>query len=394
VEGNDRVTAAHVATKEPERLPGTDGPAPPRALSDRLPHPWLFPLAVFAVTWLLIVEAWDISDAIKGRHRHPWTWHFMIMDGTHYERIAHWGYAGDATKGAFFPLFPLLIHAATYLTAGDYVIAGLLTAVACGAASAVAVWALAERVRDRHIADRAVMLYCLFPGAMTFGLLYTEPLAVALAAAALLALLNRKWLLAGIIGALGTAERSTLIVLFVVAAITAAQAIWARREWRSLIAPALTPLGMLIFFSYEWRHYGNFFYWFAIEQNIWHQHFDWGSTTFRELLGLAPVDPNHKLFLVMLIVMFLTALAGIALMLAARLPLALTLFATLTILLAITSSNGGTKPRFIWTAFPIFIAAAAKLPRYRYWPALLLSAAGLALMVGGWRYLFGFSTPP
>jgi hypothetical protein len=33
-----------------------------------------------------------------------------------------------------------------------------------------------------------MMLYCVFPGAMTFGILYSEPLAVALGAAALLAL--------------------------------------------------------------------------------------------------------------------------------------------------------------------------------------------------------------
>jgi hypothetical protein len=43
------------------------------------------------------------------------------------------------------------------------------------------------------VADRAMMLYCVFPGAMTFGILYSEPLAVALGAAALLALVDRRW---------------------------------------------------------------------------------------------------------------------------------------------------------------------------------------------------------
>lgn len=42
------------------------------ALSDRLPHPWLLPLLVFAATWLLILAAWYASDAIYG-HGHPWT---------------------------------------------------------------------------------------------------------------------------------------------------------------------------------------------------------------------------------------------------------------------------------------------------------------------------------
>lgn len=45
------------------------------ALGDRLPHPWLLPLLVFAATRLLILAAWHGSEAIYG-HGHPWTWHF------------------------------------------------------------------------------------------------------------------------------------------------------------------------------------------------------------------------------------------------------------------------------------------------------------------------------
>ena len=91
----------------------------------------------------------------------------------------------------------------------------------------------------------------------------------------------------------------------------------------------------------------------------------------------------------MLVIMFVAALAGIALMLAARLPLTLLLFAILTILLIVTSSDGDTRPRFVWTAFPIFIGAAAKLPRAIYWPVLILSAIGLFVLIGAWRNLFG-----
>jgi hypothetical protein len=176
--------------------------------------------------------------------------------------------------------------------------------------------------------------------------------------------------------------------------VAAGQAIWTRREWRALIAPALTPLGILAFFAYERHHYHNFFYWFWVEKKGWHQHFDWGSHTFRVMLGLAPEDPHHKAFVVLLTVMFLAGVAGIALMLAARLPLLLTLFGILTILLAVTSSDGGAKPRFIWTAFPIFIGAAAKLPRYLFWPVLIVSAAGLAFVIGGWRSTFGLGAAP
>jgi hypothetical protein len=388
------MTAADASAKRAGRIPraGDQGTAGRPALSDRLPRPWLFPLAVFAVTWLLILAAWYGSDAVYG-HSYPWTWHFLIKDSGFYLGIAEHGYTGDPARGAFFPVFPLLIHLASYLTGGDYLIAGLAASVVCGAASAVGVWLLAARVCDRLVADHAVMLYCLFPGAMTFGMLYSEPLAVALAAATLLALLDRRWLLAGIIGAVATAERPSLIIFVAVSGVAALQAIWARREWRALIAPALTPLGVLAYFDFLGHRYHNYGYWFWIENRGWHQHLDWGAHTFGVLLWLNPRDAHHKLYIVMLLIMFVAAVAGIALMLDARLPLPVTLFGILTIVLAIISSDGGTKPRLVWVAFPIFIGAAAKLPRVIFWPVLILSAAGLVFVAAVWPRHFSGPAP-
>ncbi|MBV9204298.1 MAG: hypothetical protein JO037_02585, partial [Actinobacteria bacterium] len=57
--------------------PGTAGPPP---LSSRLPRAWLFPLLVFAATWLLCQAIWPVSDALYG-HAYPWSWHFLIDDG-------------------------------------------------------------------------------------------------------------------------------------------------------------------------------------------------------------------------------------------------------------------------------------------------------------------------
>ena len=371
------------------------------ALSDRLPHPWLLPLLVFAVTWLLILAAWYGSDAIYG-HGHPWTWHFLFKDAKYYLAIAEhgykrtspfpWGRHGSAIdrRTAFFPLFPLLIRLASYLTGGNYLIAGLAVSVLAGAASAVGVWILAARLCDRRVADRAVTLYCFFPGAMTFGMLYSEPLAVALGAGALLALLDRRWLVAGIIGAVSTAERPTMIVLVAVFGFAAAQAIWSRREWRALIAPALTPLGMLAFFGYLGRRYHNYAFWFRVERDGWKEHVGWGEHTLRIMLWADPGTSRYAIYNVLLIAMFVAAVAGIAMMFAARLPIPVSLFAILVVASCVVSSDQSTKPRFIWAAFPIFIGAAAKLPRFLYWPVLVLSAASLAFVIGWWpNHYFG-----
>jgi hypothetical protein len=201
------------------------------------------------------------------------------------------------------------------------------------------------------------------------------------------------WLLAGIIGALATTERPSMIVLVAVSGVAAMEAIWARREWRALIAPAFTPLGILAYFGYLGQRTGNYGYWFWIENKDWRQHIDWGAHTFSVLLGLNPRNAHHKLYIVLLLIIFAAALAGIALMLAARLPLPVSLFAILTVVLAVVSSDGGAKPRFMWIAFPIFIGAAAKLPRAIYWPVLILSAAGLAFVIGVWPHHFTGAVP-
>jgi hypothetical protein len=90
------------------------------------------------------------------------------------------------------------------------------------------------------------------------------------------------------------------------------------------------------------------------------------------------------LYNVLLIVMAVVAVAGVALMIRARLPLPLTLFGILVIVAAVVSSAPSIKPRLIWTAFPIFIGAAAKLPRWLYWPVLIVSATALAFLTGWW----------
>lgn len=180
------------AAASPERVrpragSAEDGTLGPPALSDRLPRAWLFPLLVFGATWLLILATWYSSDLIYG-HSHAWTWHFLFKDANWFLTVAQHGYparlafltvarhgypagirsglAGESAAAAFFPVFPLMIRAASYVAGGSYAFGSLAVSILTGAASATGVWALAARVRGRRVADRAVVLYCFFPGAM------------------------------------------------------------------------------------------------------------------------------------------------------------------------------------------------------------------------------------
>src|SRR5262252_2998382 len=169
------------------------------ALSDRLPRAWMFPLLVFAATSVLIVTAWNVANAVYGYR--PWESYFFYKDSGWYGLIARFGYppasltapaTHSAKEAAYFPLFPMMIRLAMYVT-GNVVTAGLIVQILAGAASAVAVWALAGHVYGHRVGDRTVLLYCAFPGAFVLGVMYSESLAVLLAAACLLMLLHRRW---------------------------------------------------------------------------------------------------------------------------------------------------------------------------------------------------------
>lgn len=378
---------------EPGATRARQSGAPGRpTLSDRLPRPWLFPLLVFAGTWVVILATWYISDAIYG-HSEPWTFHFLFKDAYWFLDIAEHGYPArvlpqtklPSQASAFFPLFPALIRLLGYVAGGNDVVGGLIVMILTGAASALGVWTVAARVRDRWVADRAVVLYCLFPGAFTFGWLYSEPLTVAIVAGVLLALLDRRWLLAGILGALATAEESKMIILVGVSGIAALQAIWARREWRALIAPVLTPLGLLAFFGYLGHRYRDYGFWFKVEHEYWGVHLDWGQWTLHLLLF--NYQGVHKVlgWDVMYVILLLAAVAGIIMTLTARLPLPLWLY-SLLLVLSITLAPANPRARYILTAFPLFIGAAAKLPRAVYYPLLAVSAACLVFLIGWWPH--------
>jgi hypothetical protein len=405
------------------------------ALSSRLPRPWLFPLLVYAATWVLIVVTWQVANAIYGK-ADSWTTYFLFKDATHYLAIAqngyparlvfppkavphgyphfelvnlplawHWGsvltYKAPVPPPpypylpAFFPGLSALVWLVHWVTGGSFVIGALVTSILCGAAASLLVWILAVKVRDRRVADRAVVLFCVFPGAMAFGMLYSEPLAIAIAAATLLAMLDRRWLLAGLLAAVGTFERPTLVVLTGVLGIGAIVAIRDRREWRSLAAAPLSLLGVAAFFAYLGIRYHDVAFWFATEKRGWAQKVDLGKHTIELLTWQAgKATEQNPFFTVLLTIMFVVAVAGVIFMIRARLPWEVTLFTVLTLLACIVSNAQSTKPRFVWAAFGIFIGfGAAKLPRYVYWPLVVASAALLAFLIGWWPHHYTGPAP-
>ena len=258
--------------------PGTSGTGDgaPRpgvvARSKRLVRTWWpqvrWPLAVYALsrvllTTMVIVETFFRRWSVWGE--------LSNWDGIWYLRVLTQGYAKHASTKqntlGFLPLYPVLTwlpaHLVT-LTPGwrTYEISGLLISLLTGASATILIWRLAVRWWGEPAGRRVVWFLCFFPGAVVFSMVYTEGLMLTLVAGCLLAIADRRWLLAGVCAGLSTAVEPVAVAI-IPACVAAAGVELSRHGWRdpearrALIAPLMAPLGLLSFGAYIWIHTGD-----------------------------------------------------------------------------------------------------------------------------------------
>jgi hypothetical protein len=294
----------------------------------------------------------------------------VTWDGRWYEKIVEHGYPTSVPQGewsagtghrvqsevAFFPLYPLLTRLLDPFIPGGPSTAGVVVTLMCGAVATVAIWQLTAWVADRDTANRAAVLFCFSPGAFVLSLVYAEALMLALGAASLLALLQRRWVAAGVLAALASATRPNAAAFVVACAWAAGAAVWQRREWRALVAPALAPAGMAAFFAFLWWHTGEPGIWFRVQADGWGEQVDFGqrnlSVAWAFLRG--PLDHPNRLVIGLSLVL---VLACVGLLVKARLPGALNAYA-LTSLALVLTSHINARPRFVFVAFPLVVALA------------------------------------
>jgi hypothetical protein len=167
-------------------------------------------------------------------------------DSGWYYRIADQGYSytpGQQSPIAFFPTFPLLVHAVGVLLGGDYSTAAGLVTLACAAG---VVMLFADWVRSRvqpRTAVVAVALLLVYPYSFfLYGSGYGDASFLLSALGAFALLERRHYVLAGLVGALATAGRPVGIAVAVGLVVRAVEMIAqdraARRDTAVLVGTA------------------------------------------------------------------------------------------------------------------------------------------------------------
>jgi len=315
---------------------------------------------------------------------------FTQWDGNWYMEIVRNGYPRsippDITyfqlqaRAAFFPLYPLTVQVFDRIAPGSDTVAALGLNLLLAVAAVLLVGVLARRLYDDVVAERAMVLFAVFPGSFVLSYAYAEALLIVLAAACFWLLLEERWLLAGIVAALATATRPNGVAVVAACAVAAFIAIRRNRDWGSLVAPLLAPIGFVAFQLFLGRHTGETGAWFRVQSEAWREGTSFGATAISNTLSFLthPLEsPSDALTAASIAALAL----GLWCLWRKRLPWPMIAYVAVIVALMLIPATVTARPRFLFTAFPLMISAAAWWPRRdrAVWD-LMLVACGAGLV--------------
>jgi Gpi18-like mannosyltransferase len=272
------------------------------------------------------------------------------------------------------------------------VVAGVIISCVGGFFASILVQRLTTGWWGEASGRRAVVLFCAFPGAIVFSMVYSEGLLLPLAVGCILALERRRWLLAGVLAGIATAVEPDALALVVVCIVAAflelrRRGIRDREALKSLLAPFLAPVGAAAFAAYLWAWTGTPFATYITQHTGWQEKTDLLAVYHNLQLLLSEIDLTHfnqptiNLNLVEGLIGVVVLIIGLVLLLRER-RLISTAGLTWTLVISflmVTSENVPPNPRLLITAFPLILVFAHRLQGKRYaW----LIAGNVVLLIG------------
>jgi hypothetical protein len=328
-------------------------------------------------------------------------WHVVFtgtqrQDALWYLRLATEGYADDDPSAAFFPLYPWLVEAVSWVPGVGALAAALLVSNLAFVGALVVAHALTrlEFANDRETARRAIRYLAIFPAAFFFLAPYTESLFLLLCLLAFWWARRDRWALAATAGALAALSRSVGVVLVLALAVEAIHQ-W-RRQGRPLLprvaAASATALGPLAWFAWWHVRFGDL--WAPLDaQRNWDRA---SSPPWETVADAVWYASRYRGYWLLDLVVVTLAVVGVALAIRRIRPSYLT-YAGASLLLPLLAPYPDrpllSMPRFVAVVFPLAWGYAHAVDR-RWIPDALVTAVfagGFGLMAAlfvAWQYVF------
>lgn len=276
-------------------------------------------------------------------------WQFGNFDGVHYLRIARDGYSHQYTQ-AFFPFYPILIRAVSYITQNHLLSAVLISSISFFLALVI-FFHLVKENYNQKTALWACAFFLAFPTSFYFAAVYTEGLFTLMVVSSFY-LLNkgRPWL-ASFIGAFSSATK--LIGVFL------AIAFFIERKIESKIPYLVIPLGFILYSIYLKIRFDNPLYFLTSQSNFGQERLNNGivllpQVVYRYIKIILTTDGADLMISLFELMLTLGALI-ILLIGAGRIKREWLVFSLIAVILPTLTGTLVSMPRYILAAFPIFI---------------------------------------
>jgi hypothetical protein len=308
----------------------------------------------------------------------------VVRSGYPHHIEPHVTYFVPDARAAFFPLFPRIIHYLAMALPGGPVSTALLFNLALSVVFIYLVGSIAQNLFDNKTAEKAMVIAALFPGSFVFSMAYSEAALLVLAALAFVALHNKRWVWAGVLALLAASARPNGIAVGAACAVVALNEIRQHKNWKALIAPALSPWGFIGFMIFLKHQTGENLAWFRVQHEAWNEGTSFGITAIVRTLKFVanPVaSPTSAITAacMALLVFCLWTLRKY------KLPTMYVAYSVVVIALMLLPATVTARPRFLYTAFPLIFPVARQFrdDDNDWWLlALALLAGGLVTLMG------------
>ncbi|KAA2262460.1 hypothetical protein F0L68_13105 [Solihabitans fulvus] len=301
-------------------------------------------------------------------------------DGQWFLGIAQGGYANvpqslaDAfgrrtaeTPLAFFPGYPTLVRWVAALPGVQLVGAAFAVSLVSGVFCAYGLHRLGSRINggSPRVGLVLVALFAASPMAIVLSMTYSEATFCAFAAWALVGVVERRWVLAGMCCAAAGLVRPTAAALVLAVGLAALVAVVRGRDgWRPWVGGLLAPLGLLGYLGWVAQRTGSLDGWFAVQQRGWDSRFDGGAATWK--FGLEILGSVRSVLELGTVWLILGALVLLVIGFRRRVEWPLLVYA-IGVLAMDLGSNGlmNSKARLLLPAFTLLVPAALGLAKRR-----------------------------
>ncbi|MDO8573359.1 MAG: mannosyltransferase family protein [Candidatus Daviesbacteria bacterium] len=331
-------------------------------------------ILIIILTWLVVVNSFALVSLnrlnllpdtsyswINPKEFRPLQgWNLIDLhsrwDSIWYLDIAKNGYifAGEEKLSniVFFPLYPALIKAGSFVTLGNYELAGIFISIICLTFASLFLCKLVKQFHPQINPFLPIMLLLIFPTSFFLNSIYSESLFLFLSIGCFYYTLKKNYLIAALFGLFASLTKLTGVILFIPVIFEYLEAQNFSFKIRpKILYSLLIPSGTAAFLLFHYFAYGDFLLFLKVE-SWWGRSFALNTNHFQFITNPAIIN-------FMLDVFYILLFSIITFFVFKKLKVSYALYMIGSILIPLSTGTFMSIGRYILPLFPLYILLAS-----------------------------------